>query len=201
MAASRTRSSPVTIKSRAGETIVDTDEAPGRGRPDKIPQLKPAFAKEGTITAATCIVDLRRRRRGRADPRVRSPTRKGLKPVARIVATAAHAQEPAQFTVAPIGAIEKVLDKAGWKVGDVDLWEVNEAFACVAMFAMKDLGIPHDKINVHGGATALGHPIGASGTRILVTLINALKQKGGKRGVASLCIGGGEATAVAVELV
>jgi acetyl-CoA C-acetyltransferase len=124
-----------------------------------------------------------------------------LKPVARIVATAAHAQEPAEFTIAPIGAIHKVLDKAGWKVGDVDLWEVNEAFACVAMFAMKDLGIGHDKINIHGGATALGHPIGASGTRIIVTLINALKQTGGKRGVASLCIGGGEATAVAVELV
>jgi acetyl-CoA C-acetyltransferase len=125
----------------------------------------------------------------------------GLTPVARIVATAAHAQEPAKFTTAPIGAIDKLLKKAGWSVGDVDLWEVNEAFACVAMFAMKDLGIPHAKINVHGGATALGHPIGASGTRILVTLINALKQTGGKRGVASLCIGGGEATAVAVELV
>jgi acetyl-CoA C-acetyltransferase len=131
-----------------------------------------------------------------------SRERQGPRPrVARIVATAAHAQEPAQFTVAPIGAIEKVLDKAGWKASEVDLWEVNEAFACVAMFAMKDLGIPHEKINVHGGATALGHPIGASGTRILVTLVNALKQKGAKRGVASLCIGGGEATAVAVELV
>ena len=191
---------PVTIKSRAGETIVDTDEAPGRGRPDKIPQLKPAFAKEGTITAATsssisdgaAAVVLTSESNARA---------KGLEPVARIVATAAHAQEPAQFTVAPIGAIEKVLSKAGWKASEVDLWEVNEAFACVAMFAMKDLGIPHEKINVHGGATALGHPIGASGTRILVTLVNALKQKGGKRGVASLCIGGGEATAVAVELV
>ena len=191
---------PVTIKSRAGETQVDTDEAPGRGRPDKIPQLKPAFAKEGTITAATSssISD------GAAAVVLTSESKareKGLQPVARIVATAAHAQEPAQFTVAPIGAIEKVLQKAGWKAADVDLWEVNEAFACVAMFAMKDLGIPHEKINVHGGATALGHPIGASGTRILVTLINALKQTGGKRGVASLCIGGGEATAVAVELV
>ncbi|MGI8610838.1 MAG: acetyl-CoA C-acyltransferase, partial [Sphingomicrobium sp.] len=191
---------PVTIKSRAGETIVDTDEAPGRGRPDKIPQLKPAFSKEGTITAATsssisdgaAAVVLTRESTARD---------KGLEPVARIVATAAHAQEPAQFTVAPIGAMNKVLEKAGWKVGEVDLFEVNEAFACVAMFAMKDLGIPHDKINIHGGATALGHPIGASGTRILVTLVNALKQKGLKRGVASLCIGGGEATAVAVELV
>ena len=191
---------PVTVKGRAGDTVVDTDEAPGRGRPDKIPQLKPAFAKEGTITAATSssISD------GAAAvvlARESTANEQGLSPVARIVASAAHAQEPAQFTVAPIGAIHKVLDKAGWKATDVDLWEVNEAFACVAMFAMKDLGIGHDKINIHGGATALGHPIGASGTRILVTLINALKQTGGKRGVASLCIGGGEATAVAVELV
>ena len=190
---------PVTVKSRAGETVVDTDEAPGRGRPDKIPQLKPAFAKDGTITAATSssISD------GAAAVVLTTLSQaqaKGLAPVATIVASAAHAQEPAQFTVAPIGAIEKVLKKAGWKVEDVDLWEVNEAFACVAMFAMKDLGIARDKINVHGGATALGHPIGASGTRILVTLLNALKGKGLKRGVASLCIGGGEATAVAVEL-
>jgi len=191
---------PVTIKSRAGETIVDTDESPGRGRPDKIPQLKPAFAKEGTITAATSssISD-----GAAALVLTRESTAKaaGLTPIARIVATAAHAQEPAEFTIAPIGAMNKVLAKAGWKVGDVDLFEINEAFACVAMFAMKDLGISHDKINVHGGATALGHPIGASGTRILVTLVNALKQKGLKRGVASLCIGGGEATAVAVELI
>ena len=191
---------PVTIKGRKGDTIVDTDEAPGRGMPDKIPTLKPAFAKDGTITAATSssISDgaaaMVLARKSDADA-------KGLKAVATIVATAAHAREPADFTIAPGGAIEKVLKKAGWSVGDVDLWEVNEAFACVAMFAMKDLGIPHDKINVHGGATALGHPIGASGTRILVTLINALKTKELKRGVASLCIGGGEATAVAVELV
>jgi len=190
---------PVTISGRAGDTVVDTDEAPGRGRPDKIPQLKPAFHKEGTITAATSssISD-----GAAAVVLAKESTAKemGLDPVAKIVATAAHAQEPAQFTVAPIGAIDKVLKKAGWKVEDVDLWEVNEAFACVAMFAMKDLGIPREKINVHGGATALGHPIGASGTRILVTLVNALKHKGLKRGVASLCIGGGEATAVAVEL-
>ncbi|MEA1071644.1 acetyl-CoA C-acyltransferase [Sphingomonas sp. LY160] len=191
---------PVTIKGRGGDTIVDTDEAPGRGRPDKIPQLKPAFAKEGTITAATsssisdgaaAVVLMRESTAGE----------QGLSPVARIVATAAHAREPAEFTIAPVGAIEKLLKKAGWQVGDVDLWEVNEAFACVAMFAMKDLGIDHAKINVHGGATALGHPIGASGTRILVTLVNALKTKGLKKGVASLCIGGGEATAIAVELV
>jgi len=191
---------PVTIKGRKGDVIVDTDEAPGRGMPDKIPTLKPAFAKEGTITAATsssisdgaaAVVLMRK-----SDADI-----KGLNAVATIVATAAHAREPSEFTIAPVGAIEKLLKKAGWSVGDVDLWEVNEAFACVAMFAMKDLGIPHDKINVHGGATALGHPIGASGTRILVTLVNALKTKGLKRGVASLCIGGGEATAVAVELV
>ena len=190
---------PVTIKGRKGDVIVDTDEAPGRGMPDKIPTLKPAFAKDGTITAATSssISDgaaaVVLARKSDADA-------KGYKAVATIVATAAHAREPSEFTIAPVGAIEKLLKKAGWSVGDVDLWEVNEAFACVAMFAMKDLGIPHDKINVHGGATALGHPIGASGTRILVTLVNALKTKGLKRGVASLCIGGGEATAVAVEL-
>ena len=190
---------PVTIQGRGGETVVDTDEAPGRGRPDKIPTLKPAFAKDGTITAATSssISDgaaaLVLTRQSDADA-------KGLKPVARIVASAAHAREPSEFTIAPAGAMEKVLKKAGWSVDDVDLWEVNEAFACVAMFAMRDLGIPHDKINVHGGATALGHPIGASGARLIVTLIGALKAKGKKRGVASLCIGGGEATAVAVEL-
>jgi len=191
---------PVVIQGRGGETVVDTDEAPGRGRPDKIPTLKPAFAKDGTITAATSssISDgaaaLVLTRQSDADA-------KGLKPVARIVASAAHARDPSEFTIAPAGAIEKVLKKAGWSVEDVDLWEVNEAFACVAMFAMRDLGIPHDKINVHGGATALGHPIGASGARLIVTLIGALKAKGKKRGVASLCIGGGEATAVAVELV
>ncbi|MFL6722593.1 MAG: acetyl-CoA C-acyltransferase [Sphingomicrobium sp.] len=191
---------PVVIQGRGGETVVDTDEAPGRGRPDKIPSLKPAFAKDGTITAATSssISDgaaaLVLTRQSDADA-------KGLKPVARIVASAAHAREPSEFTIAPAGAIEKVLKKAGWSVDDVDLWEVNEAFACVAMFAMRDLGIPHEKINVHGGATALGHPIGASGARLIVTLLGALKAKGKTRGVASLCIGGGEATAVAVELV
>ncbi|MDP3675101.1 MAG: acetyl-CoA C-acyltransferase [Novosphingobium sp.] len=190
----------VTVKSRAGETVVDTDEAPGKGRPDKIPGLKPAFAKDGTITAATSssISDgaaaIVLTRQSEAD-------RLGATPVARIVAVAAHAQEPKDFTTAPVGAINKLLERAGWSIGEVDLFEVNEAFACVAMFAMHDLGIPHDKINVNGGATALGHPIGASGTRIIVTLINALKTQGKKRGVASLCIGGGEATAIAVELV
>lgn len=191
---------PVTFTTRAGETVVDTDEQPGRGKPDKIPTLRPAFAKDGTITAATSssISD------GAAAvvlTRESVAKDKGLAPVAKIVAMAAHAQEPAKFTVAPIGAIQKVLDKAGWSVDDVDLWEVNEAFACVAMFAMRDIGIPHEKININGGGTALGHPIGASGTRIIVTLLNALKRQGKTRGIASLCIGGGEATAVAVELV
>mgnify|MGYP000185405460 CR=1 FL=1 len=191
---------PVTVATRAGEVVVEHDEAPSKGRPDKIPQLRPAFAKDGTITAATSssISD------GAAAvvlTRASVAEAKGLTPVAKIVAAAAHAQAPALFTTAPIPAIQKVLDKAGWSVDDVDLFEVNEAFACVAMFAMRDLGIPHDKINVNGGGTALGHPIGASGTRIIVTLLNALKQQGKKRGVASLCIGGGEATAVAVELI
>jgi acetyl-CoA C-acetyltransferase len=190
----------VSVMNRAGETLVDTDEAPGKGRPDKIPSLKPAFAKDGTITAATSssISD------GAAAlvlTRASTAENKGQTPVARIVATAAHAQEPSAFTTAPVGAINKCLAKAGWNINEVDLFEVNEAFACVAMFAMRDLGIPHEKINVHGGATALGHPIGASGARILTTLIGALKHKGLKRGVASLCIGGGEGTAVAIELV
>lgn len=191
---------PVTFSTRAGEQTVDTDEAPGKGKPDKIPQLRPAFAKDGTITAATSssISD------GAAAvvlSRESVAKENGQEPVAKIVALAAHAQEPSEFTVAPVGAIEKVLKSAGWSADEVDLWEVNEAFACVAMFAMRDIGIPHDKINVNGGGTALGHPIGASGTRIIVTLLNALKQQGKKRGVASLCIGGGEATAVAVEMV
>jgi acetyl-CoA C-acetyltransferase len=191
---------PVTVKTRKGEVIIDTDEQPGKGNPAKIPGLRAAFAKEGTITAATsssisdgaAAVVLARESTARAQ---------GKEPVARIVAMAAHAQEPKDFTTAPIGAIRKLLDQVGWSADDVDLWEVNEAFACVAMFAMRDIGIPHERINVHGGATALGHPIGASGTRIIVTLINALRHKGLRRGVASLCIGGGEATALAVELV
>jgi len=190
---------PVTVKSRRGETIVDTDEQPGKGRPEKIPELRPAFAKDGTITAATSssISD------GAAAvviTRASVAEAKGLKPVAKIVSMAAHAHEPRLFTTAPVGAIQKVLTKAGWTIEDVDLFEVNEAFACVAMFAMHDLGIAHERINVNGGATALGHPIGASGTRIIVTLLNALRQQGKKKGIASLCIGGGEGTAVAVEL-
>ena len=191
---------PVTFSTRAGEVTVEHDEQPGKGKPDKIPTLRPAFAKDGTITAATSssISD------GAAAvvlTRESVAEKNGQTPVARIVAMAAHAQAPSEFTVAPVGAINKVLENAGWSADDVELWEVNEAFACVAMFAMRDIGIPHDKINVNGGGTALGHPIGASGTRIIVTLLNALKEQGKKRGIASLCIGGGEATAVAVELV
>ncbi len=190
---------PVTIAGRKGDVIVDTDEAPGRGRPDKIPSLRPAFAKDGTITAATsssisdgaAAIVLSRESAAKA---------KGAKPIAHIVSHAAHAHEPSAFTTAPVGAIQKCLQRAGWAIDEVELFEINEAFACVAMFAMRDLGISHDKINVNGGATALGHPIGASGTRILVTLINALKTQGKTKGVASLCIGGGEATAIAVEL-
>ena len=191
---------PVTVKTRKGEVLVDKDEQPLKGDPAKIPNLKPAFGKDGTVTAANAssISDgaaaLVMARQSVADGL-------GIKAIATVVAQAANAHEPSLFTTAPVGAIEKVLAKAGWSVGDVDLFEVNEAFAIVAMIAMKDLGIPHDKVNVNGGATALGHPIGASGARILATLIAALQARGLKKGVASLCIGGGEATAMAVELV
>ncbi len=190
---------PVTIKSRRGEQVVATDEEPPRCNIEKMPGLRPAFAKDGTITAASSskISD------GAAAMVLMSEAdaeAHGSQPLARLVAQASHAQEPEWFTTAPVGAMQKVLDQAGWSVADVDLFEINEAFAVVTMAAMKDLDIPHDKVNVNGGACALGHPIGASGARILVTLIHALKARGLKRGVASLCIGGGEATAVAVEL-
>jgi acetyl-CoA C-acetyltransferase len=191
---------PVTVKTRKGDVDVICDEQPGKSNPAKIPGLKPAFAKDGTITAANAssISD------GAAAlvlTRQSVANRLGVKPVARIVAHAAHAQAPNLFTSAPVPAVRKALEKAGWRVGDVDLWEVNEAFACVAMIAMRDLGIPREKLNVHGGATALGHPIGASGARLLATLLSALETHGRKKGVATLCIGGGEATAMAVELV
>src|SRR5690606_11831139 len=190
---------PVTVKTRKGEVVVDSDEEPGKINVEKIAGLRPAFGKEGVLTAASSskISD------GAAATVLMSAddaTARGLKPLARIVAHSTHSQEPEWFTTAPVGALRQVLEKAGWSVGDVDLFEVNEAFSCVAMAPMKDLGIPHDKLNVHGGAVALGHPIGASGARLLVTLVNALRKRGGKRGVASLCIGGGEATAVAIEL-
>ena len=190
---------PVTISARGGDVTVSDDEQPGKARPEKIPSLKPAFVKDGTITAANAssISD------GAAAlviARESVARERGLTIEARIVATAAHAHEPARFTTAPVPAIEKVAAKAGWSLDAVDLFEINEAFAAVTMIAMRDLAIPHDKVNVNGGATALGHPIGASGARIIATLIAALKDRGLKRGIAALCIGGGEATAAAIEL-
>ena len=189
----------VKVKTRKGEVEIAVDEQPGKADPAKIPTLKPAFAKDGTVTAAnsSSISD------GAAAlvlARADVAKERGLKPIARIVGQASYAAEPRWFTTAPVGAIKKVLAETGWKTSDVDLFEINEAFANVAMIAMRDLDLPHDKVNVNGGACALGHPIGASGARIIVTLLNALQRRGGKRGIASLCIGGGEATAVAVEL-
>lgn len=191
---------PVTVTGRSGDVVIDKDEGPLKAKIDKIPQLKPAFKKDGTITAASSssIND-----GAAALVLMRESTAKklGAKPIARIVAHTRHSQEPNWFTTAPVGAIEKLYAKTGWSSKDVDLFEVNEAFAAVAMAAMKEHNIAHDKINIHGGACALGHPIGASGARIIVTLLGALKKTGGKRGVAALCIGGGEATAMALEMV
>ena len=189
---------PITVSGRGGDTMVAVDEQPSKARPDKIPGLKPAFSRDGTITAANAssISD------GAAAlvlTRASVAAAAGMPVRARIVAHAAHAHEPGKFTTAPVPAIQKLLAKAGWTVADVDLFEINEAFAAVAMIAMHDLGISRDKLNIHGGATALGHPIGASGARIIATLVAALERTGGKRGVAALCIGGGEATAIAVE--
>ena len=191
---------PVTVPGRKGDVMIDKDEQPAKASPDKIPSLKPAFRKDGTVTAAnsSSISDgaaaLVLMRRSLAE-------RKGLRPIAVILDHATFAQEPGWFTTAPVGAMKKLFAKVGWKPEDVDLYEINEAFAVVTMAAMKEHGLPADKVNVHGGACALGHPIGASGARIIVTLIGALKKLGKKRGVASLCIGGGEATALAIELV
>jgi acetyl-CoA C-acetyltransferase len=190
---------PVTLTSPKGETVVKFDEQPFKAKLDKIPGLKPAFKKDGAITAATSssISD------GAAAlvlMRESTASKSGAKPIARIVAHAVHAQAPEWFTTAPVGAIQKVLGKAGWQAKDVELWEVNEAFAAVTMAAMAEFRLPHEIVNVHGGACALGHPIGASGARIVVTLLGAMRKLGKKRGVAALCIGGGEATAMAVEL-
>jgi len=191
---------PIAIKAGKDQKFIETDEQPFKANFEKIPSLKPAFRKDGTVTAANsssisdgaaALVMMRRS----------SAEKRGVVPLATIVGHATHAQEPGWFTTAPVGAIRKLLEKNKWAATDVDLYEINEAFAVVAMAAMKEHGLPHDKVNVHGGACALGHPIGASGARILVTLIGALRKYGGKRGVASLCIGGGEATAMAVELV
>jgi acetyl-CoA C-acetyltransferase len=191
---------PVTIAGKKGDVVVDRDEQPPKAQLDKIPNLKPAFKKDGTVTAANsssisdgaAAVVLMRESKAKA---------LGLKPLARILGHTTHAQEPAWFTTAPVAAMQKLLTRTGWNVADVDYWEINEAFAVVTMAALHDLKLPADRVNVHGGACALGHPIGASGCRILVTLLGALKKYGGKRGVASLCIGGGEAVALAVEMV
>jgi acetyl-CoA C-acetyltransferase len=190
---------PVTVSGRKGDVVVDHDEQPAKASPDKIPTLKPAFKKDGgTVTAAnsSSISDgaaaVVMMRRSTAEAR-------GLKPLALIVGHATHAQEPGLFTTAPVGAIRKLYEKTGWTTSDVDLFEINEAFAVVTMAAMKEHGIAHDKVNVHGGACALGHPIGASGARIVVTLLGALRKRNKTRGVAALCIGGGEATALAIE--
>jgi acetyl-CoA C-acetyltransferase len=191
---------PVTVRGRKGDTLIAVDEQPRNANLDKIPTLKPAFREGGTVTAAnsSSISDgaaaLVMMRRSEAE-------RRALKPLAVLVGHATHAQAPALFTTAPVGAIAKLLDRLGWQAGEVDLYEVNEAFAVVTMAAMNDLKLPHDKVNVHGGACALGHPIGASGARVMVTLLAALEKYGLRRGIASLCIGGGEATAVAVERV
>ena len=189
----------VTVPTRNGELQVDTDEQPGKARVDKIPQLKPAFAKDGTVTAANAssISDgasaLVLMRASKAEAL-------GLAPLARIVGHSSNSQHPSEFTLAPCGAISKILAKTGWQVADVDLWEINEAFAMVAMMPLTEFGIDHARVNIHGGACALGHPIGSTGSRIILTLIHALKRTGGHKGVATLCIGGGEATAVAIEL-
>jgi len=189
---------PVTVAGRKGDVVIDKDEQPAKASPDKVPQLKPAFRKDGTVTAAnsSSISDgaaaLVVMRRSTAEKR-------RLAPLAVIVAHTTHAQEPGLFTTAPVGAIERLYRKTGWTTKDIDIFEINEAFAVVTVAAMKEHGIPHDKVNVHGGACALGHPIGASGARIIVTLLGALRKHGKKRGVASLCIGGGEATAMAIE--
>jgi len=190
---------PVTVKGRGGEVVVSIDEGPGKVKLDKIPTLKPAFKKDGTITAASSS-SINDGAAALVMMKASTAAKLGCKPLARIVAHATHAQEPEWFATAPVGATQKALAKAGWAVGDVDLWEVNEAFAVVPMALMKELNVPHDKVNVNGGACALGHPIGASGARIMVTLMYALQARGLKKGLATLCIGGGEATAVALEM-
>ena len=195
----KTEITPVTFDTRKGETTVDTDEEPGLANAERIPTLRPAFAKDGTITAANAssISD------GAAAVvlmKESQATSEGIDYQARIIATASNSRHPSEFTIAPIGAIEKLLAKTGWSVNDVDLWEINEAFAMVTMAAMDELSIDHAKVNIEGGACALGHPVGCSGARILVTLINSLQRTGGKKGIATLCIGGGEAVAIAIEL-
>ncbi|WP_426174588.1 acetyl-CoA C-acyltransferase [Massilia sp. TWR1-2-2] len=191
---------PVTVSGRSGDTVIDKDEGPQKAKLDKIPTLRPAFKKDGTITAASSS-SINDGAAALVLMRESKAKELGLAPIARIVAHTTHAQAPNLFTTAPIGALQKLMKKTGWSASDVDLFEINEAFAAVPMAAMRELDIPHSKINIHGGACALGHPIGASGARIIVTLLGALKKTGGKRGVAALCIGGGEATAMAFEMI
>jgi acetyl-CoA C-acetyltransferase len=191
---------PVTVSGRAGDTVIDKDEGPLKAKLDKIASLKPAFKKDGTVTAASSS-SINDGAAALVMMRESKARELGLTPIARILGHSTHAQEPNLFTTAPIGAMRKLFKKTGWTANDVDLFEINEAFAAVPMAAMRELEIPHHKVNVHGGACALGHPIGASGARIIVTLLGALKRTGGKRGVASLCIGGGEATAMAIEMI
>ncbi|WP_172117049.1 acetyl-CoA C-acyltransferase [Halomonas hibernica] len=191
---------PVTVSTRQGDTLIEHDEQPFQAKLDKIRHMRPAFSKDGTITAANAssISD------GASALIVASAEaaeRHGVKPLARMLGHATHARHPSEFTIAPVGAIESLMKKLGWSVGDVDLFEINEAFAVVTLMAMDDLGLPHSKVNIFGGACAQGHPVGSTGSRIIATLIHALRTQGGKRGIASLCIGGGEATAVAVELI
>ena len=191
---------PVEIAGKAGTELIRHDEQPAKGRPDKIPTLKPAFKKDGTITAATSS-SISDGASALVLMRQSEASRRGLKPLARIVGHSGHARLPAEFTIAPVHAITTLLGQIGWASAEVDLWEINEAFAVVTMAAMRDHNLAHDRVNVHGGACAIGHPIGASGARILTTLLGALRKTNGKRGIASLCIGGGEAVAVAVEMI
>lgn len=191
---------PVTVSTRKGDIVVDTDEQPLSAKPEKIPTLRPAFKKDGTITAANAS-SISDGASALVITSEQTAQARGLKPLAKIAAYASHSQHPSEFTIAPVGAIEKALQKAGWDAKDVDLWEVNEAFAMVTMLAIDGFNLDEAKVNVNGGACSLGHPLGSSGSRIIVTLIHALKRTGGKKGVAALCIGGGEATAIAVELI
>jgi acetyl-CoA C-acetyltransferase len=191
---------PVMVKGRAGDVAVEQDEQPLNAKLDKIPTLKPAFAKDGTITAANAS-SISDGASALVLMRESTAAAKGLSPLARIVSTASNSQHPSEFTIAPVGAIQKVLDKAGWTAESVDLWEINEAFAMVTMAAIDKYSLDDEKVNIHGGACALGHPVGSTGSRIILSLIHALKRTGGKKGVAALCIGGGEATAVAIELI
>ncbi len=190
---------PVMVKGRGGDVSVEVDEQPANAKLDKIPTLRPAFAKDGTITAANAS-SISDGASALVLMRESTATAKGLAPLARIVATASNSQHPSEFTIAPVGAIQKVLDKAGWTAESVDLWEINEAFAMVTMAAIDKYSLDAEKVNIHGGACALGHPVGSTGSRIILSLIHALKRTGGKKGIAALCIGGGEATAVAIEL-